>query len=823
MSTNFKWNPGHYVMTTPNTPFDEVLPQIASIPNLRGIQERIEWKELETAKDVYTAAPILTLLNQLDNQPVPAGTPKKRLRVLLTYKSFARGAYATPGYIQSDPLARFDDGAPLYRTDADGNDILTQPVFGVYNYGVGWHPKFYNPWVADRFAKLMQALGPLLDGHPLLEDIYFNETAFGGAQVPINGLNWNNADGLQRFRERATGIANALFAAMTAGHQAFPTTVIGQYVNFPNTGKFSIIKDAANPALTPGWPAGTALPPKMARDGLGLGGPDAWLDDDSADNGPFQMYRSYRGVIPLSPSIQNADYSYLNHADQSADNPTGTITIQELYYKATQHPNNADSNPDNNVVTLYGTHVTWSAADYAAPAPHTQSSWAEVKAFFLDKWNVGPDAGNLSPGVDTAIPATLLSPAPPVPAKPVLKLLVDSGVSATDLITNTATVVVDNPVAGGTVEWSLRDSGPWSTTQPTLLQGVNQWYARQKNSVGMVSEVSDPFLFEFCNTTPSLAFATVRETYILVTWVHPINLTNAPRPSHTSFTVRVNGNPITLTGTFVNEDQKRLRLDWTTPLTGGETVTVSYTVPTTNQLQDVAGNLVAAFADVSCINLIGLPELTASAAITSVAGVGAGGFTRNTRPTLIGTVSETLAPTMDVVLHRQKKDGAFRFVEFINATGTSWTYTEPDILDDERYTYRVRVQHGDLVSTASWSPEFQVTIDTEPPGSPTIDSLQVRTGNAFTLTGTWSNDVGDTLQVAVAGVGVFTSLTGLVVSGVNWSLNLPALPVGRYNVGASTSDLAGNVAFNENPAEIIVTPGFGKSAVILRTYKRRTV
>lgn len=813
MPTNFKWNPGHYVYETNNTGIDEILPQIANIPNLLGVQVRVEWKALETAKDVYTADPILALLAKCNAQAVPAGQPKKRLRILLTYKSFSQGSYATPGYIQSDPLAQFDDGAPLYRKQADGvTDDLTRPVFGVYNYGVGWHPKLYAPWVADRLKKLLQALGPLLDGQPLLEDIYLNETAFGGAQVPINGLNWNdNGEGLAKFRERCTGIANGLWAAQLAGHAAFPTTVIGQYVNFPSTAKFSIIKDVTG--VTPG----TALPPKMALNGIGLGGPDAWLGDPSADTGPFPMYKAYKGVIPLSPSIQNDDYSYLKHADVPS-NPSSSITIQDLYYKATTHPT------DPTVVTLYGTHVTWSAADYAALG-HTKTSWQEVKDFFTDKWTSGPDAGNRSPGVNTAIPATLTNPAPVTPAAPTLNLVVDSGVSSTDFVTNNGQIGVSGVVSGGHAEYSTKASGPWSLTTPPLVQGTNTVYARQFSAEGMVSDVSAPLTFEFCNTTPVLRYITARDLYALIGFTHPINLTNSPRPGRLAFTVKVNGVvKTTTTGTFVNEDQKRLKLDWTGPLTGGETVTLSYAVPSdTTKFQDVAGNLVAAFTDVAAINLVGLPALTTSCAVATVGGASSGGATNNSSPLIAGTLSEPIASTMVVEVQRQKDAGAFKIIGYASGSGTSWSWQETEVLADASYTYRARVQHGDLNSTAGFSASFVVAVDTDPPSAPTIDSLIVNTGSAFTLTGTWGNGAGETLSVGVASLGTFTTANGLVVSGPLWSLSLSPLPVGSYSVGASVTDAAGNVAFNEDSAQIVVTPTFGAASVILRFCKRRAV
>lgn len=818
MPTNYKWNPGHYIFTTPNTGIDEVLPQIADINNLLGVQIRLEWKRFEPTFGNFTAAPILELLDKCNAQAVPAGQPKKRLRILMTYKSFGANSFATPEYIHNMEEAKVDDGAPLTYTDTGTGAVRN--VFGVYDYGVGWHPKFYNPWIRDRFIALFQYLGPILNNHPLLEDILLNETAFGGAQVPINGLNWNNPDGLQRFRERATAHANALFSIMMAAKAAFPNTMVGQFVNFPNTGKFSIIKDPTNPATTPGWPAGTALPPKMALNGLTLGGPDSWLGDTSADNGPFQMYKAYRNVIPLAPSVQNANYSYLNHADQTSDTGTPSITIQQLYYKATTHPT------DPSVVTLHGNHVAWAAADYAATG-HTKTSWEEVKDFFRDKWNSGPDAGNRSPGVNTAIPATLDSPTPSTPPKPVLSLVVDSGVSSTDKVTNNGTVGVDRGgITGGRVEFSTKAAGPWSETRPALVQGTNTWFARQFSSAGMVSDVSDALTFEFCNTIPQLRYITVRDLYAIVGFTHPINLTNSPRPGFSAFTFKVNGvTKTTLTGTFVNEDQQRMRIDWTGALTGSETCTMSYAVPSDDtKFQDVAGNLIAAFTDAPTINLIGLPELTTSASISSVAGKMAGGATNDTTPLVVGTISAPLShATMSVEIQRQKDSGAFRTVGYATVTGTDWTWQETAALADALYTYRARVQHGDLNSTAGFSALFSVSVDTLEPSAPTITSVEVSAGNAFTLRGTWGNGAGETLAVGIATLGTFTTANGLVISGINWSISVPPLPVGLYSVGASVTDSAGNVAFNETPAEIVVTPTFGAASVILRFCARRPI
>lgn len=824
MPTNYKWNPGHYVFAVPATPIEEILPQIASINNLLGVQVRLEWKLFESALGVFTADPILELLDMCDKQAVPAGQPKKRLRILLTYKSFSASSYATPAYINSNENAKVDDGAPLYRTktEPDGSVVpdLTKPVFGNYNYGTGWHPKFYNPWIRDRMIALFQYLGPILNGHPLLEDILMNETAMGGVQVPINGLDWDTDAGLQRFRERCTAHANSLFAIYMAAKAAFPNTMVGQFVNFPNTGKWSIIKDPTNPATTPGWPAGTALPPKMALNGITLGGPDSWVGDSSADNGPFQMYKAYKNVIHLAPSVQAANYSYPSHAAQKASAGDPSITIQQLYYKATTHPT------DSSIVTLHGNHVAWAATDYNATG-HSKTSWQEVKDFFKAKWESGPDAGVRAPGVNTAIPATLESPDIPVPPKPILSLVVDSGVSSTDKITNNGEVGVNRGgVTGGRVEFSTKPSGPWSETRPPLIQGINTWYARQFNSGGMVSEVSDPLTFEFCNLIPQLRYVTVRDLYAIVGFVHPINLTNSPRPAASAFTFKVNGvTKTTLTGTFVNEDQRRMRIDWTGALTGGETCTMSYAVPTTDtKFQDVAGNLIAAFTDAPCVNLIGLPELTTSATIVSIAGKAHLAATNDTTPLVVGTISEPIAATMQVEIQRQTNDGAFRLQGYATVVGTDWTWQEVNALPDAVYTYRARVQHGDLNSTASFSPLFSIGVDTDAPSPPAIESVVVRTGVAFPLTGTWGNGAGDTLSVTVAGVGVFTTANGLTITGSSWLVNMPPLGVGQYEVSASVTDAAGNEAFNETEARIVVTPSsFGRSALWLRTCARRPI
>lgn len=106
------------------------------------------------------------------------------------------------------------------------------------------------------------------------------------------------------------------------------------------------------------------------------------------------------------------------------------------------------------------------------------------------------------------------------------------------------------------------------------------------------------------------------------------------------------------------------------------------------------------------------------------------------------------------------------------------------------------------ISSSSWESLGILTTNTltgfasGTPATPTIDAFST-SNTTPTLTGTWGGTNGgtDTLSVTVNGVIYTTSSTpSLVISGTNWTLTLPAMGTGSYDITATTARTGGTSA-----------------------------
>lgn len=93
---------------------------------------------------------------------------------------------------------------------------------------------------------------------------------------------------------------------------------------------------------------------------------------------------------------------------------------------------------------------------------------------------------------------------------------------------------------------------------------------------------------------PTLVSAEVDGTELVLTYDE--HLKTSSTPSTSAFEVSVDGTPL-LTVSMVRISGKTVRLTLAEPVFGTDTVTVSYTVPAGNSLQDALGNEVAALTD----------------------------------------------------------------------------------------------------------------------------------------------------------------------------------------------------------------------------------
>lgn len=277
-----KWHPGHYVTLAPFASdgpgyFNEVLDEISRYPALRGVQKRYMWADLETKEGTYDFSEIEYDLARL-------AARDKRLVILLQTKSFKTSVHASPAYLRT---AKYEDGE--FAINVKGRkgavDIKAQ---------TGTNIKLWNPHVRDRLAALMNALGERFNSHPHLEAVALTETAFGQPATFISG-------GLrERFYDNLLTVDREM-------RRAFPNTVTLQFINFPR----SILKDFIG---------------GLAEAGVGLGGPDIFLEEHGLLNGVYPYYPRLAGTIPLAPSVQHENYYTRRHGG-APDAPS----VEELY------------------------------------------------------------------------------------------------------------------------------------------------------------------------------------------------------------------------------------------------------------------------------------------------------------------------------------------------------------------------------------------------------------------------------------------------------------------------------------------------------------
>ena len=106
-----------------------------------------------------------------------------------------------------------------------------------------------------------------------------------------------------------------------------------------------------------------------------------------------------------------------------------------------------------------------------------------------------------------------------------------------------------------------------------------------------------------------LVSATTTEYRLGLLLFYDEDLDAGSQPAPSAFTVTVDGAPRAVTAvSVVDDDNSMVLLTLASAVRAGETVTVSYTVPTMNPLQDEAGNPAAAFSDQPVTNPATAPD-----------------------------------------------------------------------------------------------------------------------------------------------------------------------------------------------------------------------
>lgn len=248
-----KWNPGHYMVFSSDVEDDEVLTgldEIKDLPFVKGVVLRAFWRQLEPQKGVYDFSRIDRYLEQ-------AAAHNKRFGLLLTTKHFIAGV-AAPDYLRTP---RFDGG-----------------VFEVLKFKgtIGDNITLWNINTYYRLVRLIKALATRYDGNPWFEVLIINETAFGHPVVPVT-------------EAQRAGFYENLSRVDAAARLAFAHTVVVQYVNFP-------------------YPYTPGVAQNLMDKGIGIGGPDVFLDDKDHERHVYPLIEQGQGKVPVGMQVESDCY-----------------------------------------------------------------------------------------------------------------------------------------------------------------------------------------------------------------------------------------------------------------------------------------------------------------------------------------------------------------------------------------------------------------------------------------------------------------------------------------------------------------------------------
>ncbi|HHX3544056.1 TPA: Ig-like domain-containing protein [Enterobacter asburiae] len=413
----------------------------------------------------------------------------------------------------------------------------------------------------------------------------------------------------------------------------------------------------------------------------------------------------------------------------------------------------------------------------------------------------------------------------------------DTGLSASDFITNDALVVVNGSLTaqlgnnekaqisldGGTTWIDLTVTGTtWRYTDGrTLTDGTYQYQVRVIDNAGNVG-ATDSQDVVIDQTKPAATTITVD------------SITQDTGLSGSDFIT--SDSQISLKGTLGaalgSGDHAQISLDGGVTWTDVSVSGLSWTYVDGRTLADGdynyqlrviddAGNISATASQVVTIDTVA-PDASKTIAIDSISddtGLSSSDFiTNDTSLTLHGSLGATLA---DGEYAQISIDGGVTWQNVI-VTGNSWYYVDSRTLGNQTYDYYVRVV--DAAGNVGASAHQQVTVDTVAPDAAitvTVDNITVDTGfdnndfltssTSYTLHGTLGAELGagEFVQVSMDGGSTWVYAT---VSGTQWSYSdTRTLTDGSHNYQVRVVDQAGNVGATTSQAVTVDTqaPQYG--------------
>ena len=323
-------------------------------------------------------------------------------------------------------------------------------------------------------------------------------------------------------------------------------------------------------------------------------------------------------------------------------------------------------------------------------------------------------------------------------------------------------------------------------------------------------------------TAPTLSSATVIGVSLVL--IYNEALDTGSTPAATDYTVTVTGSQRTVSSVTVNGTAVTLILS--SAVTDGQAVTVSYTVPGTNPVQDAAGNDAAALADQTVTNNTNTIPDTTTPTLTTAAVNGA---------SLVLTYNEALdtTSTPDTSDYTVTVAGSQRTVSDVAISGSAVTLTlSPAVTDGQAVTVSYTVPGTNPVrdrsrNDAAALSDQTVTNTTPDTTAPTLTTAAVN-GVSLVLTYNEALDTGSTpaaTDYTVTVAGSQRTVSDVAISGSAVTLTLAsAVTDGQavtvsYTAGTNpVQDAAGNDAAalsNQTVNATVPVPALPGVAVLL--------
>jgi hypothetical protein len=285
-----RYRPGHYLAIGNNNSQRDSYTDELTWPGNQGVQFRYRWVDIEPTQDNYTAKPILDDLEIISNVTTARGKKDAQLIAMLEDKSFLPNPTPLPVYMQpySSPNAR---GTTVWRWD---------------------------PYVVERWAKLIKFLGPFVDNHPNFAGFAVQETSMSFGASPGHGY----TD--LKYRD-------SIISALLSMTSATPHAVAYWYHNYM-------------PAPATDFRLDEIITACKGK-GVIMGGPDILPESDELEKRVYPRYRTKGyGQLPMFCSCQHDSYDHVHQSNYAADNfgLTGYTwsngdywTMEQLYAWAT--------------------------------------------------------------------------------------------------------------------------------------------------------------------------------------------------------------------------------------------------------------------------------------------------------------------------------------------------------------------------------------------------------------------------------------------------------------------------------------------------------